>query len=189
MFIFGIALFLVSIPFLLFTILSIFNCGFMNNKLCCSTESQICCIGLNGGGCVHLYSTNKQKMCNQYCFEAQNKVLAGMTDKMLLNHLNYCLNNCTEFPCIISYPNGTKFVLNCEWFGNWTIISFLIYEWFDMNIVVSYLPLLVVLQFSAERYVCMLYIQELTINPAQCSCFCSWFYCSFNLFFKCLCFF
>lgn len=110
---FGILLLLFSIPLMLFTILSYFNCGFVEGKMCCYVDHSICCVGQNYMGCITMYSSNMEELCKDYCFELRSRVTAGF-NPLYLNSLQYCRNNCTHIsPCPVTLPNGTTFENVC----------------------------------------------------------------------------
>ena len=115
-FLIAVLIVIVSVPFILFTMLSTLNCGFMNDKLCCVSDERICCMSLHHVGCVNFIESNKDILCPQYCFEAQNKFLGGIQEH-LIKYLSYCTEGCEDYPCKISLLNGTSIPLNCTSYG------------------------------------------------------------------------
>ncbi len=113
-FFFGILILLFSFPLLLFAGLSYFQCGFINDRLCCMVDDSICCYGLEYSGCIPSFDKSKTDACKNYCYEIQSKVVAGFDTSKLFT-LNYCEENCTDYyNCTVFFPNGTEIKNFCE---------------------------------------------------------------------------
>ncbi len=112
-FLFGILLLLFSIPLVLFISLTYFNCGFVNERLCCSFDYNLCCMSSEYTGCINTYNSDLENKCRNDCFEMRQIFLAGFNINYLIT-LDYCKNNCSAyFPCEVMLVNGTEIEQIC----------------------------------------------------------------------------